>query len=60
MVPFESLATVSYSHSIETMESVTIWEIFSVRQWPDLDIWGIGHLKSLKMPPFDRSFTSCY
>ena len=40
MVPFESLGVVSYSSSIVTMAvSVAISEIFSVKEWPDLEIW---------------------
>jgi len=39
MVPFESLSTVSYSPFIATMAvSLTILEIFSVKEWPDLEI----------------------
>ena len=39
MVPFESLCTVSYSPSIVIMAvCVTILEIFSVKEWPDLEI----------------------
>ena len=40
MVPFESFATVSYSPSIVTMTvSLAISEIFSLKEWPDLEIW---------------------
>jgi len=38
MVPFKSLGTVSYLHSIVTMAvSLTILEIFSVKKWHDLE-----------------------
>jgi len=40
MVSFESLSTVSYSPSIVTMTvSLAISEIFSVEEWPELEIW---------------------
>jgi len=40
VVPFESLGRVSHSPSIVTMVvSVAILEIFSVKEWPDLEIW---------------------
>jgi len=55
MVPFESLGSVFYSLSIVTMAaSLAISEIFSVKEWPDLEIWVWGCSRSLKMVPFDR------
>jgi len=55
MVSFESLGRVSYSPSIVTMAvSLAISEIFSVKEWPDLEIWVWGRSKSLKMARFDR------
>jgi len=57
MVPFGSFSTFSYLPSIVTMVvSLTISEIFSVKEWPDLEIWVWGHSRSLKMTWFDRPY----
>jgi len=63
LVPFKSLGAVSYSPSIVTMavSSEAILEIFSVKEWPDLESRVRVHSRSLEMAPyFDRSHTSSY
>ena len=61
VVPFETLVTVSYSLSIVTMAaSLTVCEIFSVEEWPDLEIWVWGRSRSLKMAQFDRPYATFY
>jgi len=61
LVPFESLGAVSYSPSIETMAvSVAACEIFSVKEWRDLENQVRGRSRSLKMAPFDRTHATCY
>ena len=58
-MPFKSLGAVSYSPSIVTMAvSAVILEIFSVKEWPDLENRVRVHSRSLEMAPFDRSPTS--
>jgi len=61
VVPFESLGTVSYSLSIVTMAvSAASLEIFSVKEWPDLEIWVLGPSRSLRMARFDRPCMTLY
>jgi len=57
LVPFESLGAVSYSPSIVT---VAVCEIFSVRDWCDLENRVTVRSRSLEMAPFERSHTSSY
>ena len=58
---FESLGAVSYSPCIVTMAvSVAVCEIFSVRQWRDLENQVRGRSRSLKMAPFDRPYAIFY
>jgi len=55
------LGAVSYSPSIVTMAvSLTVYEIFSVKEWRDLETGVRDGSKSLNMAPFDRSHTTFY
>jgi len=50
VVPFGSLGMIFYSPSIVTMAiSLAILEIFSVKEWPNLEIWVWGPSRSLKV-----------
>ena len=61
MVPFKCLVAVSYSPSVVTMVvSVAVCEIFSVKEWCDLENRVRVRSRSLEMAPIDRSHTSSY
>jgi len=55
------LDAVSYSPSIVTVAvSVAVCEIFSVKEWRDLENQVRGRSMSLKMAPFDRPHATFY
>jgi len=61
VVTFENLDTISYSPSIVAMAvSVAVCEIFSVKEWLDLENQVRGRSRSLKMAPFDRPHATFY
>jgi len=60
-VPFESLGAVSYSPFIVTVAiSAAVCEIFSVKEWRDLENQVRGRSRSLKMAPFDIPYATFY
>jgi len=61
VVSFKSLDAVSYSFCIVTVAvSVAVCEIFSVKDWCDLENRVRVRSRSLEITPFDRSHTSSY
>jgi len=61
VVPFKSLGIVSYSPSIVTMAiCLAILEIYSIKEWRDLENQVRGRSRSLKMAPFDRPYVTFY
>ena len=59
VVPFKSLGVVSYSPSTVTMAvSVAVCDIFSVKEWPDLENGVRVRSRSSEMAPIDRSHMS--
>jgi len=61
VVTFKSFGTVFYSPSIVTMAvSVAVCEIFSVKEWHDLENQVRGRSRSLKMASFDRPYATFY
>jgi len=60
-MPFESLGAVSFSPFIVTMAvSVAVCEIFSLKEWRDLENQVRGRSRSLKIAPFDRPYATFY
>ena len=60
-MPFKSLSAVSYSPSIVTLaESVAVCEIFSVKEWCELENGVRVRSRSLEMARFDRPCMNFY
>jgi len=50
-----------YWYFVETISLCRIvYEIFSVKEWRNLETGGRGRSRSLKMAPFDRSYATFY
>jgi len=57
LVPFESLGAVSFLFAfyiVTMVVSVAVCEIFSVKEWRDLENQVRGRSRSLKIAPFER------
>ena len=60
-MPFKSLGAVCYLPSIVTVAvSVAVCEIFSVKEWRNLENQVRGRTRSLKMAPFHRPYVTFY
>jgi len=52
---------VSYLPSMVTMAvSLAISQTFSIKEWPDLEIWVWDRSRSFKMARFDKQCTTFY
>jgi len=59
MVPFDGPYTTLYWSAIVTI-SCTIFELFGVKQYRDLEIRVRGHSRSFKLVPFESAVYSNY
>jgi len=57
---YHSKAWVRFPIHIPLAVSLVISEIFSVKEWPDLESWVWNRSRSLKMAPFVRLYTTFY
>jgi len=61
LAPFKSVCALSYLSSIVTMSvSIAVCEIFSVKDWCDLENRVRVRSRSLEMTPCDRPQTRSY
>jgi len=61
LVPFESLGMVPYSLCIANIAVyLAISQIFSIKEWPDLEIWVWCRSRSCKMARFNTPCTTFY
>ena len=54
MTPFDGPSTSFYWFAFENMAlSCTVFELFDVEYYPDLEIWVRGHSRAFKVVPFE-------